>query len=164
VRVRPAVAADRAAIWALNDIPNIGMTSDPSFPLDLERRDEPPPQFPDLADVPESFIAAAGGFFVVEDDGRLLGMGGYERRGPDEAQVLRVRVHPARRRRGIGRRLMAAIEEAAAARGIRRLIVETADNQPEAIAFYVALGYRRTGTESHPDWAWTLLWFARDIA
>jgi ribosomal protein S18 acetylase RimI-like enzyme len=141
----------------------VGRTADPSFPIDLTLRLDPPPEFPDLADVPQSFVSAGGNFFVVEEDGRIVGMGGYKRTGPDEAQVLRVRVHPALRRRGIARRLMAAIEAAAYADGVRRMILETAQNQPEAIAFYESVGYCQTGTETHPEWTWTLVWFAREL-
>ena len=163
VQVRPASPTDRSVIWALNAVPNVGATADPSFPLDLTRRAAAPLEFPDLADVPGSFLSAGGDFFVVEDEGRIVGMGGFKRTSQDEAQVLRVRVHPALRRRGIARRLMEAIEAAAAAGGVRRMVLETAQNQPEAIAFYEAIGYRQTGTETRPEWTWTLVWFARDL-
>ena len=163
MNVRSAVAGDRGLIWALNAIPNVGATADSSYPIELTPREEPPPEFPDLASVPDSFVAAGGDFLVVEEDGRLVGMGGYKRTWAEDAQVLRVRVHPARRRRGVGRRLMEAIETAAAASGARRTVLETAANQPEAIAFYRSIGYRQTHTESNPGWTWTLVWFAREI-
>lgn len=163
VQVRSAVPTDRGVIWALNGIPNVGATADPSVPLQLTAREIPPPEFPDLADVPDSFAAAGGDFFVVEDDRHIVGMGGYKRTGADEAQVFRVRVHPALRRRGVGRRLMRVIEESAAAAGVRRIVLETAQNQPEAIAFYESIGYHQTGTESCPEWMWTLVWFAREL-
>jgi ribosomal protein S18 acetylase RimI-like enzyme len=164
VRVRRAIPADRPAIWALNDIPNIGATADPTYPLDLRPRDEPPQEFPDLAEVPDSFTTCGGGFYVVEADGRLVGMGGYKPGASGDAQVLRVRVHPAMRRQGVGRLIMRAIEESAAAKGFQRLILETADNQPEAISFYEAIGYQRTGIESQPEWNWTLIWLAKNVA
>jgi ribosomal protein S18 acetylase RimI-like enzyme len=147
----------------LNGIPNVGSTADASFPLDLDPRDVPPREFPDLAEVPDSFVSAGGDFVLVVDDGRIVGMGGYKRVSELEAQVLRVRVHPAVRRRGVGSRLMSAIETAAAASGARRMVLETAQNQPEAIAFYESIGYHQTGTESRPEWTWTLVWFARDL-
>jgi ribosomal protein S18 acetylase RimI-like enzyme len=163
MHVRSATVADRGLIWALNEIPNVGSTADDSFPLELPPRDDPPLAFPDLAEVPESFISAGGDFSLVVDDGRVVGMGGWKRISEGEAQVLRVRVHPAVRRRGVGRRLMEALASQAAASGVRRMVLETAQNQPEAIAFYESIGYRQTGTESHPDWTWTLVWFAREL-
>ena len=50
---------------------------------------------------------------------------------------------PAARGRGVARRLLAAIEESARADGFRRVILETGDRQPEAIALYESLGYVR---------------------
>src|SRR4051794_16269438 len=47
-------------------------------------------------------------------------------------------------RRGVGRRLMKQIEAAAFAIGVRRIVLETAQNQPEAIAFYESIGYHQT--------------------
>lgn len=99
MEVRSATATDRGLIWALSGIPHIGATGDPSFP-ELASRDTPPREFPDLANVPDSFLSAGGNFFVVEEDGRLVGMGGYKRTGDDEAQVFRVRIHSAMRRDG----------------------------------------------------------------
>lgn len=58
---------------------------------------------------------------------------------------------------------MEAIEAAAAAGCARRMVLETAQNQPEAIAFYESIGYHQTGTESRPEWTWTLVWFAREL-
>lgn len=162
MQVRSAHSADRELIWALSRIPNIGATADPSFP-ELKPIGVPPPEFPDLADVPDTFVAAGGDFFVIEADARILGMGGYKRTSSDEAQALRVRVHPAFRRQGIGRRLMQAIEMSATANGVERVVLETADHQPEAIAFYESIGYSRTGTESRPGWTWTLVWIARQL-
>ncbi|HYD09619.1 MAG TPA: GNAT family N-acetyltransferase [Acidimicrobiales bacterium] len=153
-RVRRATAADRPALWALNALPNVGETADPSMPLDLPPVDGPG-AFADLADAPDGF----DGFFVVEHDGRVVGMAGH--RG---GEVLRVRVHPAMRRRGVGRMLMDAVEADAAAQGVHRLFLDTATNQPEAVAFYEGLGYVRTGTESRPEWSWTLVYFERTIA
>lgn len=155
MQVRPATAADRPAVWALNAIPNIGATGDDDWPLDLAPVDSPPPAFPDLATIPGSFADAGGAFLLVtDDDGRIVGMGGFRPTGPGRAEVLRVRVHPARRRRGVGTLLMRALEAAAAEAGRRELHLDTATNQPEAVAFYEALGYERTATETHPTWTW----------
>jgi hypothetical protein len=41
--------------------------------------------------------------------------------------------------------------------------LDTADNQPEAMAFYMALGYRETGREHQASWAWTLIYYAKDL-
>lgn len=60
---------------------------------------------------------------------------------PDYGELKRLYVRPAARGHGIARRLLAAIEAAAQARGCRRFMLETGVRQPEAIAFYRAAGY-----------------------
>lgn len=60
----------------------------------------------------------------------------------DELEVKRVFVHHHARGRGASRALMAELERLAAERGARRLILQTGDRQPEAIALYERIGYR----------------------
>lgn len=155
MQIRDAGADDHRAIWALNAIPHIGATADPHAPLDLAVPDGPPDQFPDLADVEQHFAA----FLVVEDDGRIVAMGGIKPSG----EVNRVRVHPARRRESLGRTVMTALEDRARELGMTELHLDTADNQPEAIAFYNDLGYTETGRESRPEWVWTLVYFRKGL-
>ena len=52
-------------------------------------------------------------------------------------------VAPAVRGRGVGRRILAAVEESARAAGCARMILEMGDQQPEAIALYESCGYVR---------------------
>jgi ribosomal protein S18 acetylase RimI-like enzyme len=51
-------------------------------------------------------------------------------------------VRPAARGRGVARRLLAALEEAAAARGYTTVRLETGTGQHEAIRLYTSAGYR----------------------
>jgi ribosomal protein S18 acetylase RimI-like enzyme len=163
VRVRRARGADAGVLWALNALPNIGETADPSVPIPLAAAAAAPDGFPDLADVEASFLAAGGEFLVVELDGHVVGMGGFRPGGDSRAEVLRVRVHPATRRRGIGRALMSELERRAASRGLRTLHLDTATNQPEAMAFYRGLGYREAGRERQPGWNWTLVYYVKTL-
>ena len=161
MHVRPYDAGDRRRVWALNDIPTVGETADPSMPLELPEPTVPPAAFPDLGDVEGSFDR----FLVVEDgDGHLVGMGGLRATDEWRAEVLRVRVHPATRRQGVGRALMAALERDARELGFAALHLDTATNQPEAIAFYESLGYVETGRETRPEWHWTLVYFEKQLA
>jgi len=41
--------------------------------------------------------------------------------------------------------------------------LDTATNQPEAMAFYEALGYRETGREDRPGWWWTLVYYEKAL-
>jgi GNAT superfamily N-acetyltransferase len=48
---------------------------------------------------------------------------------------------PSERRRGHARRVLAALEDAARARGYRAVRLETGRPQPEAVALYAGAGY-----------------------
>jgi ribosomal protein S18 acetylase RimI-like enzyme len=88
-------------------------------------------------------------------------MGGF-RPGVDAcAEVLRV--HPAARRCGIDRALMAELEQRAERRGLLSMRLDTATNQPEAMAFYQGLGYREVGRECQPGWTWTLVCYTKTL-
>jgi ribosomal protein S18 acetylase RimI-like enzyme len=163
VTLRRFRRTDAPVLWALNALPNIGETADPAVPIPLLPAIDPPVSFPDLADVEASFRARGGEFLVVELDGHVVGMGGF-RPGADACgDVLRVRVHPAARRRGIGRALMAELEQRAVRSGLRSMHLDTATNQPEAMAFYQGLGYREVGREHQPGWTWTLVYYAKTL-
>ncbi|GAA1036503.1 hypothetical protein GCM10009557_47400 [Virgisporangium ochraceum] len=161
--VRRFRAPDAPVLWALNNLPNVGATADPDAPLPLPPAQDPPAAFPDLADIPAGYLRAGGDFLVAERDGHLVGMGGIRPTGAGTAEVRRLRVHPAVRRQGIGRSLLAALEQRARDLGLHRMALDTADNQPEAVAFYRALGYDESGRESHPDWSWTLVYFTKPL-
>ncbi|MDT5048942.1 MAG: hypothetical protein QOG75_4840 [Mycobacterium sp.] len=163
VTVRRFRDTDAPALWALNALPNIGQTADSGVPIPLPPTVAPSASFPDLADVEGSFLARGGEFLVVELDGHIVGMGGFRPDVEACAEVLRVRVHPATRRRGIGRALMAELEQRAARRGLRSMRLDTATNQPEAMAFYQGLGYREVGRECQPGWMWTLVYYAKTL-
>ncbi|HLL65362.1 MAG TPA: GNAT family N-acetyltransferase [Micromonosporaceae bacterium] len=164
VTVRRFRDDDAPTLWALNALPNIGATADPATPLPLPPAAAPPPNFPDLGDVPGRFAACGGDFLVAELDGHLVGMGGIRPTGDGTAEVVRVRVHPATRRCGVGRALMDALEARAAELGITELHLDTATNQPEAMAFYASLGYREVGREHQPGWTWTLAYFRKHVS
>ncbi len=163
MRLRQFAEVDTGRLWALNDLPNVGETADSALPLDLPVPSQPPPAFPYLADVEQHFLTAGGEFLVVDHETHLVGMGGIRPNSSTEAEVLHIRVHPAMRRRGVGRLLMDGLEVRARDLGFQRLHLDTATNQPEAIAFYKALGYTLAGTESDPNWAWTLQYFTKSL-
>jgi GNAT superfamily N-acetyltransferase len=129
-----------------------GSTADPSVPVPLHPAAEPPTNFPDLGDLGATFVAVGGDFLVAVSDGHVVGMGGF-----------RPGAHPATRRRGIGRALMAELERRAVRVGLRSAFLDTATNQPEAMAFYQGLGYREVGRERQPAWTWTLVYYLKDL-
>jgi [ribosomal protein S18]-alanine N-acetyltransferase len=82
---------------------------------------------------------------VIQEQKELLGFGimGY---GEVKAHLSLFSVRADRRQRGLGAHLLAWLEKSAVVAGVERIQLEArADNQA-AIAFYVAQGYRETGT------------------
>ena len=66
----------------------------------------------------------------------------------DEAELLTLAVHPEARRRGRGRRLLAAFERDAMARGAARAFLEVAADNLAARSLYAAAGYQEAGRRS----------------
>jgi putative acetyltransferase len=90
-------------------------------------------------------------FFGVRVAGRLVGCGALLLR-PTYGEVKRVYLSGGCRGRGLGRRLLEAIEAEAVRRRCRMLRLETGILQPEALGLYEALGYARTGPfGTYPD-------------
>ena len=99
--------------------------------------------------------------------GAVLGCGALRQLGADTAELKRMYVVPAARGRGVSKVLLAALEDAARARGWTTLRLETGPRQPEAIALYSGAGYRPTGAfgayDGDPD-ATGSLFFERVLA
>ncbi|MEJ2890043.1 GNAT family N-acetyltransferase [Actinomycetospora aeridis] len=60
---------------------------------------------------------------------------------PGDAEIKRMWVDPAHRRRGVATAVLAELEGTARAAGCGRTVLETGTEQPEALAFYGARGY-----------------------
>jgi GNAT superfamily N-acetyltransferase len=92
---------------------------------------------------PADFAPPAGAFFVAADpEGHLIACAGWRRHG-DDAELKRMFTAAPARGRGLGRRMLATIEESARKAGCKRVILETGDRQPEAISLYEKSGYTR---------------------
>ncbi|HZO49226.1 MAG TPA: GNAT family N-acetyltransferase [Gaiellaceae bacterium] len=91
----------------------------------------------------EAFTPERGGAFLVASlEGALAGCGGLQRLDETTAEVRRVFVREAARRRGVARALVLGLVEAAGALGYRRVRLDTGDRLPEARALFTALGFR----------------------
>jgi GNAT superfamily N-acetyltransferase len=108
------------------------------------------------------FDPPGGAFFVATAGDRLVGCGGWREHGPD-AELKRMYTAPTARNRGLARRLLAVIEESARAAGMKRIILETGDKQPEAIALYTSAGYQRIEDFGYYKGEPSVLSFARDL-
>jgi GNAT superfamily N-acetyltransferase len=90
---------------------------------------------------PAEFSPPLGLFLVAEVDGVPAGCGGWRAHGDGVAELKRMYVEPAFRRRGIAALVLAELERTAAAAGHRHLLLNSGDRQPEALALYARRGY-----------------------
>jgi GNAT superfamily N-acetyltransferase len=85
--------------------------------------------------------APHGTWLVAYDGDEPIGCAGMRRVDDHTAEVRRVYLRPAARRRNVARSLMAELEDLARVRGYRRMRLDTADRQPEALRLYRTGGY-----------------------
>ena len=104
-----------------------------------ERYGRPPSPF-----TTDEAAAPRAGLGVARRNGEPVGCGALRCIDAATVEVKRMYVAPAARRRGVARVLLLALERLAAQHGYKRVILETGDRQPEAMALYPACGYRRT--------------------
>lgn len=90
---------------------------------------------------PSDVSAGFGAFLVVYWQGRPVGCGAVRRIDADTAELKRMYVAPASRGRGLGRRLVTALEAEARQLRVRRLVLETGIRQEAALALYRATGF-----------------------
>jgi GNAT superfamily N-acetyltransferase len=79
-------------------------------------------------------------FWVAEDDG-VIGMVGIERHSQDTAELRRMAVARADRRKGIGRALLATAEAFCRQAGYRKVVLSTSELQSPARRLYESSGY-----------------------
>jgi putative acetyltransferase len=100
----------------------------------------------------ETFYQAAGGeFWVVEQQGKLVGTGAYYpiQRGQNAVEIRKMYLLPEARRQGLGRFLLQALETAIATRHFEQIWIETASVLAEAVKLYESSGYQpATGVET----------------
>lgn len=110
----------------------------------------------DLLDGQRTDAAALGGMLggagelvlVVEQDGQIIGCVHIADQGDGTAYLGMLSVDPSRQAGGVGRRLLAEGERAAARLFAANSIEMTVIRQrPELIAYYERRGYARTGEE-----------------
>lgn len=105
----------------------------------------------DVVEVETCYPAIGGEFWVVEQQGDLVGTAAYYPipRGENAVEIRKMYLLPAARGQGLGRRLLQALETTIAARGFAQIWIETASVLKEAVCLYEASGYQpTTGVET----------------
>ncbi|MFG2722592.1 GNAT family N-acetyltransferase [Streptomyces sp. NPDC048416] len=98
---------------------------------------------------PAMFLPPRGLYLIAYDaEDRPVATGGWRGQEANEenyrdgdAELKRMYVIPEARGLGLARRILATLEADARAAGRTRMVLETGDKQPEAIALYVSTGY-----------------------
>ena len=103
----------------------------------------------DPADDTEGYVES--GFFLValNDRDLVVGCGALQEVEPGVGQIRRMWVDEVLRGKGIGRRLLSALEGAGAVAGFEIIRLEAYEALTEAILLYETSGYMRT--EPEPD-------------
>jgi putative acetyltransferase len=83
-----------------------------------------------------------GSFWVAEEAGAIIGTFGLERVDEHAAELRRMYVARAARRRGLGRMMLVHAERTCREAGYDRLVLSTAELQQAALGLYRASGYR----------------------
>ncbi len=83
-------------------------------------------------------------YLVALINGEVAGFIGMHR-VLDEGYITNVAVHPARRRAGVGRALLAALCDECARTGLRFVTLEARPSNVAAIALYAGMGFEKVG-------------------
>jgi GNAT superfamily N-acetyltransferase len=130
--IRPATPAERKTLEALQWRASLGNEGDRDALL----------RHPDAIDLPPEQIAA-GGVFVLEQDGAIVGFSAILPREDGDTELDALFVEPGIQRRGIGRRLIEHSAGVARAHGSKALHVV---GNSHAKPFYLACGFDVVGT------------------
>ncbi len=105
----------------------------------------------DVLNVEACYLKRHGEFWVIEQQGNLVGTGAYYpiHRGYKAVEIRKMYLRPEVRGQGLGRFLLRQLETAIAAHGFAEIWVETASALKEAVVLYETSGYEpATGVET----------------
>ena len=142
VCIRPWRPADAAAVAGL-----ILPIQSLEYGISITLADQP-----DLADVPGFYLAGAGGFWVAEDDGEIVGSVALKDIGGGDAALREMFVAADRRgaAAGVAAGLLRTLIAAAADRGLRRIWLGTTEKFVAAHRFYDKQGFVAVDPASLP--------------
>jgi GNAT superfamily N-acetyltransferase len=111
-----------------------------------------PAEYRDMRAYPASEFAPPGGALILAmQDGIAVAGGAFRRYDETTAELKRIWTAAGHRQRGYGRLVVAELERLARERGYRRVYLTTGPSQPEAVALYLAAGYRPLYDQSLPS-------------
>lgn len=105
----------------------------------------------DVLEVEKFYQATGGEFWVVEQQGQIVGTAAYYpvRRGEKAVEIRKMYLSSMARGKGLGKLLLQQLEIAIANRGFQSIWLETASVLKEAVNLYESSGYQpATGVET----------------
>lgn len=108
------------------------------------------------------FAPPGGAFVVIDSDGEPVACGGLKRLDDRRAEIKRLYVAPAARGRGLGHRLLRALETIARERGYEAVRLDTGNTQPVALRLFTSAGYREIADYNGNPFA--SYWFEKVLA
>lgn len=110
---------------------------------------------------PTDLVPPNGVFLLARVDGEPAGLGGVRHLDTEVAEVKSMYVAPAYRGTGLGRRILARLDEIALEHGCRAVRLDTSDYLTPAVGLYRAAGYREVPAYNENPKA--DLWFERTL-
>lgn len=127
-RARSDESPARELMAALNEL------LDAQYPGRAER--------PGSVTTPDEMVPPAGAFLVGYEGGRAVAIGGLRPLGDGVCEIKRMYVVPDARSRGVGRALLAALEQAARTLGHQVVRLDAGAEQKHSRVLFEATGYR----------------------
>ena len=112
-------------------------------------------------DAAEQLNPPRGLFLIATRGGVTLGCGALNFLDDDTAEVKRMWISPPSRGLGLGKRLLARLEDEIRRAGRSKVVLDTNGALTEAIAMYRACGY--VDIDSYNDNPYAQLWFAKTL-
>jgi GNAT superfamily N-acetyltransferase len=97
---------------------------------------------PGSVTTPEEMAAPHGAFLVGYEDGRAVAIGGLRGLGDGVCEIKRMYVVPHARSRGIGRALLAELEDAGRRLGYHTVRLDAGEEQQHSRVLFANTGYR----------------------
>ena len=98
----------------------------------------------DVIEVEQAYLKVGGEFWVVEQNGTIVGTAAYQpiARGQNAVEIRKMYLLPEVRGIGLGRYLLLELENAIAIKDYQEIWIETASSLKEAVKLYERNGYK----------------------